>query len=61
MSDDDTLGDFFAKKDKSKKPKKKKKTKTETIVTQSDSQAPQVICHYYFLLFLDVTLSLIHI
>ena len=55
MSDDDTLGDFFAKKDKSKKPKKKKKTKTETIVTQSDSQAPQVICHYYFLLFLDVT------
>jgi len=42
MSDDDTLGDFFAKKDKSKKPKKKKKTKTETVITQSDSQLPQV-------------------
>lgn len=45
MSDveDDSLGSFFAKKDKSKKPKKKKKTKSyETTETQSESSTKSV-------------------
>ena len=53
MSDEEVLGDFFAKKDKSKKPKKKKKTKTETVITLSESQAAQVDFRYCFLLIRD--------
>jgi len=42
MSDEEVLGDFFAKKDKTKKPKKKKKAKTELVITQSENQVAQV-------------------
>ena len=60
MAEDDALGDFFAKKDKSKKPKKKKKTKTETVITQSDNQAAQVdFCCFYFIYFFYLNCTIV--